>query len=301
MAIKDGKNLDQAPTMSAADAWIAHGDAMFALLEKVAGQAPSGDIDVYEESAPGYRHDPHRELDPQLAMIASYVDAEDTVIDWGGGAGRVSLPLALRCRDVVNVESSPSMQAAFEELKADAGIVNARLIAADWLEVEELQGDVSVAVSIIGLVRDIVPFIEKLNAASRRRVIILWLAPLAKDNWYTALFPVIHGEPPVRWPDQRLLMPVLWEMGLVPEIRIVPGLLDGEFPLLQKREDVVRAVVGRIAPQCVGSPDEAGVRAIVEKHFDDYFVETPLGFRGFFGEKDPRDDRHLLITWETSK
>ncbi len=84
---------------------------MFALQSKVAGQARSSDIDVYEESAPWYRHDPHRELDPQLAMIASYVDAEDTVIDWGGGAGRISLPLALRCREVVNIESSPSMQA----------------------------------------------------------------------------------------------------------------------------------------------------------------------------------------------
>lgn len=290
---------DQALTGSAADAWIAHSEAMFALQEKVAGQALSADIDVYEKSASWYRHDPHRELDPQLAMIASYVDPEDTVIDWGGGAGRVSLPLALRCKEVVNVESSPSMQAEFEELKRDARIDNARLVAADWLEVEEVQGDVSVAVSIIGLVRNIVPFIQKLNSASQRRVIVLWLAPLPEDNWYAALFPLVHGVSLIGWPDQQLLMPVLWEMGLLPEMRIVPGPLDGEFPLPQKREDVVRAVVGRLAPRCVGSPDETRVRAIVENQFDDYFVETPLGFRGLYGTKDPRDERHLLFTWET--
>ncbi len=137
-------------------------------------------------------------------------------------------------------------------------------------------------------------------AASRRRVILLWLAPLAEDHWYTALFPLIHEEPLIGWPDQRLLMPVLWEMGLVPELRIVPGFLDGEFPLPQTREDVVSAVVGRLAPRQLDSPDEARVRALVEDHFDDHFVETADGFRGLYGAVDPRDDRHLLITWETS-
>jgi SAM-dependent methyltransferase len=35
------------------------------------------------------------------------------VVDVGGGAGRYSLPLASRCREVVNVDPSAAMGAAF--------------------------------------------------------------------------------------------------------------------------------------------------------------------------------------------
>ena len=132
-------------------------------------------------------------------------------------------------------------------------------------------------------------------------MIILWLAPLAEGNWYSTFVPLIHGEPAIAWPDQRLLMAVLWEMGLVPEIRIVPGFLDGEFPLPRTREEVISAVVGRLAPNVLGAPDEARIRAIVDEHFDEHFVETPDGFHGLYGAKDPRDERHLLFTWATSK
>src|SRR6266850_7323 len=72
-----------------------------------------------------FRYDPHRELDANLAVLASYTRPEDVLIDVGGGAGRVSLPLALRCREVLTVDASPGMAAA--------GISNARFVPANWL------------------------------------------------------------------------------------------------------------------------------------------------------------------------
>src|ERR671925_1541718 len=83
------------------------------------------------ETAQRYRYDPHRSLDANLEVIASYVQREDVLIDVGGGAGRLSLPLALRCREVVNVDASAAMLAAFDGLAAEAGIRNARAVKAD--------------------------------------------------------------------------------------------------------------------------------------------------------------------------
>ena len=40
------------------------------------------------------RDDPHRPLDENLQALASYIGPGDVVIDVGGGAGRVCLPLA---------------------------------------------------------------------------------------------------------------------------------------------------------------------------------------------------------------
>ncbi len=42
-------------------------------------------------------------------VIASYVRPDDVVVDVGGGAGRVCLPLALQCKEVLNIEPSPGM------------------------------------------------------------------------------------------------------------------------------------------------------------------------------------------------
>ena len=70
------------------------------------------------ESAAQFRFDPHREPDRQpggeglLRLCPS-----DVVVDVGGGAGRVSLPLALRCREVVTVEPSAGMAAEYEGSK----------------------------------------------------------------------------------------------------------------------------------------------------------------------------------------
>lgn len=71
-----------------------------------------------------FRLDRQRLLEPELALIGGYLVPDDVLLDVGGGAGRVSLPLVGRCREVVNVEPSLGMGAAIE---ADA---TARLTAA---------------------------------------------------------------------------------------------------------------------------------------------------------------------------
>ena len=57
-----------------------------------------------------FRFDPHRQLSANMEAIASYVLPDDVVADVGGGAGRVSLPLALLCREVINVDPSTGMK-----------------------------------------------------------------------------------------------------------------------------------------------------------------------------------------------
>jgi ubiquinone/menaquinone biosynthesis C-methylase UbiE len=68
--------------------------------------------------------DPRRALEPNLAILAAYVEPDDVIVDVGGGSGRLSLPLALRCREVVNVDPSTAMLAAFEANAGRAGISN---------------------------------------------------------------------------------------------------------------------------------------------------------------------------------
>ena len=59
--------------------------------------------------------------DPIVLALLDEVEPRHTVLDVGAGAGRVSLPMSLRCRQVVAVEPSASMRAVLEEEASQHG------------------------------------------------------------------------------------------------------------------------------------------------------------------------------------
>jgi 2-polyprenyl-3-methyl-5-hydroxy-6-metoxy-1,4-benzoquinol methylase len=247
------------------------------------------------ETAQRYRYDPHRSLDPNLEVIASYLQREDVLIDVGGGAGRISLPLALRCREVVNVDASAAMLAAFEALAVEAGIQNARAVKTDWLAAEGIRGDVTLVSSVTYFVRDIVPFMRKLEAASRRRVIILvWSEP--PPNLRSTLFRLVYGEELAPLPGHRALLPVLWEMGILPDVRVLPTAPTpaGLPPHVRYPRTYEEAIAYTLVGQWLAPQDRARARGMVEAHFQDLFERTSEGFRPLW----QTDTRELLITWE---
>src|SRR5216110_1384486 len=100
--------------------------------------SPEPSRSLSERWSPGagrFREDPFREQNETLAGILSFIEADDVVLDVGGGAGRY-LPLALKCRRFVNVEPSAGMGAQFEAAVKDAGIANAEWLHSDWLGAE---------------------------------------------------------------------------------------------------------------------------------------------------------------------
>jgi SAM-dependent methyltransferase len=247
------------------------------------------------ETAQRYRYDPHRSLDANLEVIASYVQRDDVVIDVGGGAGRVSLPLALRCREVVNVDASAGMLAAFEAVATEAGIQNVRTVKSDWLAAEGIQGDVTIVSSVTYFVRDIVPFVRKLEAASRRRVIILvWSEP--PPNLRSKPFSLVYGEELAALPGHRALLPVLWEMGILPDVRVLPmrPTPAGLPPHVRYPQTYAEAMAYTLVGQWLAPRDRERARRVLEAHFQELFEQTSEGFR-------PRwhmDTHELLITWE---
>ena len=99
-------------TRTAADQYAARVDAVLAQRTRLRGPQPPGDLFAgLPADSPLLKADPRRPLDPNLDIIASYIAPDDIVVDVGGGAGRITLPLALRCREVINVEPSNALAA----------------------------------------------------------------------------------------------------------------------------------------------------------------------------------------------
>lgn len=272
--------------MTAADEYRGRIEAVNAQQARLAGERFEGAL--WDRRASTFRMDPRRALDRNLEAVASYVEPNDVLVDVGGGAGRMCLPLALRCREVINVEPSRGMGEQFLASAADAGITNARLVQAGWMEAEEVEGDVVMVFNVTYFIAEIVPFIEKLIAAARRRVIIgVWSVP--PPNADAALFRLIRGEDQLPVPGHRELLAVLWELGILPDVRVLPEpRLRGPFP--RTREEAVRAWAGQYP-----SRERERAAAIIEANFQALFESTPEGFRPAGRE----DSREMLITWAT--
>src|SRR5438270_2994331 len=131
-------------TESAADQYAARVDAVLAQRTRLRGPQPPGDL--FAGLPPDHallKSNPHRPPDANMEIIASYLEPDDVIVDVGGGAGRISLPLALHCVEVVNVEPSRAMAAGFQANATQAGISNVRLVSGDWLSVEPPVGTVA--------------------------------------------------------------------------------------------------------------------------------------------------------------
>ena len=99
------------PGASAAAAYAARYDAVQAQVARLSAARPPADR--WAPMAGRYTLDPHRPLTPEQEAVAADLGPDDVLLDIGGAAGRHGLPLALRCHEVVNVEPSPAMRAAF--------------------------------------------------------------------------------------------------------------------------------------------------------------------------------------------
>lgn len=245
--------------------------------------------DHWADLAEMFRLDPRRPKDANLSALADYLEPSDVLLDVGGGAGRVSLALADCVQEVVLVEPSEGMREQFIIARDQGGITNTR-IATDWWMDSDETGDVIHISDVTYFVRDIAPFVEKLhNSASRRIMITVW-RPTPGDMG-SELRSAVLGERPPHWPGLPELAAVLWEMGLLPEIRPLP---DEPWWLTEAERDLSDIEAVDLAMRWLDAEDDQ-TRAAVSNKLDQVFERTPGGLT-------PRwlsQPRTVLLTWET--
>ena len=246
------------------------------------------DESYWERYAPGYRFDPHREHEPSLAAAARYVKEEDDVIEVGGGAGRIGLPLALRARSLLNVEPSAAMREQFSLAVADYGITNTSLLASRWPTSEEVDGDLVVTADVTYFISEIESFLQALREAARRRVIIFtWTVPPPNIN--RELFRIAFGEEEAPSPGFRELLPVAWELGIIPDVEVVNEQFTWPSLAATNDEEAVRMALDELglpAGHEVGERLRPHIGELFERA-DGYALKWRIPAQG------------MLITWRT--
>ncbi|PZC47872.1 MAG: 2-polyprenyl-3-methyl-5-hydroxy-6-metoxy-1,4-benzoquinol methylase [Chloroflexi bacterium] len=182
------------------------------------GEEPAGDFWV--PHAHRFVADPRRTDDPEVARLSQLLDPGDSLLDVGGGAGRLALPLALTCRHATVVEPSSAMVKLLLQSATEAGIDNITAIQENWEDVEVLPADVVLCAHVVYGDEDIEGFIAKMTANARKSVAIL----LYFSSPQTPISPFwsrVHHEERVHLPAVPELLTVLWEMGIFPDVEML--------------------------------------------------------------------------------
>ena len=179
--------------------------------------------DFWEGMAQNFKDDPFRKGDPVIDRLEQEFADCGTLVDIGGGAGRLALPLSLSRESVTVVDSSKSMLAELKDSCEEAKIENVDSVFGLWedavIDIHEgaLCSHVTYGIENIG------KFLENVNQyASKRVVFIAFMkspqAPLE------SVWREVHEEERVHLPGVPELMDVLWQLGIAPELNIIEHL-----------------------------------------------------------------------------
>jgi SAM-dependent methyltransferase len=240
--------------------------------------------DHWAAVADRFREDPRRPMEPSLWRLVDRIDPTHTLLDVGAGAGRLALPLALHCKQVVAVEPSQSMLTALKEDAARNDIHNVTTVQAEWESAQVEPGDVTLCVNVLYTVRDVEGFIRKLEAHSRERVIIV----LHMQHPQTQTYPfwkLVHGEERRPPPGLRELIQVLWEMDIYPDLEMLPARPPRGY---DSREAARKQLLYRLFLE----PGGAG-EGRLEEAMDELLVESAEGL----GIPGVGPTRPGLVTW----
>ena len=179
--------------------------------------------DFWEGMAQNFKDDPFRKGDPVIDRLEQEFAECGTLVDIGGGAGRLALPLSLSREAVTVVDSSKSMLLELQDSCEEAKIENVSSVFGLWedavIDIHEgaLCSHVTYGIENIG------KFLENVNQYASKRVVIIAFMKSPQAH-LESLWREVHEEERVHLPGVPELMDVLWQLEIAPELNIIEHL-----------------------------------------------------------------------------
>lgn len=197
---------------------------------------------------------------PVVNILADLVGADSRVIDVGAGGGRITIPLAMRVREMIAVEPSAAMRDVLQREMDRLGVQNLQVIPGTWEDAKVDRADLVYAAHVTYGIPAIEPFLRKLDAASIRLVALVAFTEPAQ-HWVAPFWEEVYGEKRLRLPCRDELLDVLRELGAAPHVIPVDKL---DTPLLGTADEAMdtlrqRLYIGQ------GNPHEQRLRESLER------------------------------------
>ena len=179
--------------------------------------------DFWEGMAQNFKDDPFRKGDPVIDRLEQEFAECETLVDIGGGAGRLALPLSLSRTAVTVVDSSKSMLAELKYSCEEAKIENVEPVFGLWEDAVIEIHEGALCSHVTYGIENIEKFLENVNQYASKRVVIIAFMKSPQAHLEN-LWKEVHDEERVHLPGVPELMDVLWQLDIAPELSIIEHL-----------------------------------------------------------------------------
>ena len=159
--------------------------------------------------------------DPFFLRLRNEITPHTSVLDVGAGTGRFTISLAPQAQYIIAVEPNATMLDYLRRDASEQKLTNISYVQTTWQDApDDLHADIVICSHVLYPIRDIVPFLAKLQAASRSTCYI-YLRATQMDALTAHLWRHFHGDERCLQPGYIHALDVLYEMGIYANVEIV--------------------------------------------------------------------------------
>ena len=219
---------------SAVDRWNAILDARARQMDAAYARLGRSSADFWDRRARGYHRSTKETAanDPLYLRLRDVVASQTSVLDVGAGTGRFTLALAPQAKHVIAVEPNAAMLGYLRQDASERGLTNISYVQTTWQDApNDLQADIVICSHVLYPIREIVPFLAKLQAATRQTC-YLYLRATHIDAVTAHLWRHFHGDERRLPPGYIHALDVLYEMGIYANVEVVATPPSLRYPSL---------------------------------------------------------------------
>jgi hypothetical protein len=168
----------------------------------------------------------------------------------------------------------------------EANVTNVQTIVGRWEEVDLAAADVVLCAHVLPLIAEAGPFLRKLDAAARHRVIV-YMGAFAADAIADPFWRYFHGSPRRTAPSYLDAMAVMEEVGIRPEVEVVEIATRARYATIEEAVDSYR--------DSLALPNTAAVRRDLAR-----LLEPWLQRRNGVLRPPLRTQPAAIVSWEPS-
>jgi 2-polyprenyl-3-methyl-5-hydroxy-6-metoxy-1,4-benzoquinol methylase len=220
---------------TAVERWQAMIDARARQMDMAYARLGRTSVDFWDRRARGF-HRATRDTvasDPLFLRLRDEVTPEMSVLDVGAGTGRFTLALAPLAQHTIAVEPNATMLDYLRRDAGEQGLTNISCIQTTWQDApNDLHADIVICSHVLYPIRDIVPFLTKLQAATRGKCYI-YMRVTQMDSLTAHLWQHFHGDERHLTPGCIHALDVLYEMGFYANLEVVTVSPSLRYPTIE--------------------------------------------------------------------
>jgi SAM-dependent methyltransferase len=221
---------------SATERWYAIHDARAQQMDAIYARLGRSSASFWDRRA-RFFHRRTREStpgDPFFQHVLRAATPTMSLLDVGAGAGRFALALAPHVLTVYAVEPNGTMLDYLRREAEVRGVTNVTILQTTWENAPaDLRADLVICSHVLYPIREVVPFIEKLRAATLDTCYI-YMRANHYDEVTAPIWRHFHGTERALPPAYIHLLDVLFEMQIYANVEVVKAPPSMRFPSLDE-------------------------------------------------------------------